>query len=251
MTRLATVAFVVLLCCWASGQEQFEVASVRRVTNNEGRVDITFTPERFEALMPLRMMVLVAYAMRDYQVTGGPGWIHSDAFQVIAKAPGKASNEQMQRMLQHLLAERFQLKVRRETKTASAYELVVASTAGTPGPQLRKSAIDCAALGPNPPSVPPVSKAWCGIRGTGPRRVTGQGATMDQLARLLSSFAERLVIDETGLSGGYDFEFIWFPEPDAPWLGTALEDQLGLKLTSAQRQVEFLIIEQVEPPSPD
>jgi len=74
---------------------------------------------------------------------------------------------------------------------------------------------------------------------------------MDQLARLLSSFAERLVIDETGLSGGYDFEFIWFPEPDAPWLGTALEDQLGLKLTSAQRQAEFLIIEEVQPPSPD
>ena len=62
MTRLATAAFVVFLCCLASGQEQFEVASVRKVTNNEGRVDITFAPERFEALMPLRAMVPGAQA---------------------------------------------------------------------------------------------------------------------------------------------------------------------------------------------
>ena len=251
MTRPFTAAFVVLLCCWTSGQEQFEVASVRKIEKDEGTRTITFAPERFEALLPLRTLILMAYDLRDYQVSGGPGWIHSDLFQVLAKAPGKASNAEMRRMLQHLLAERFQLKVRRETKTASTYDLVLARSDGRFGPQFRKSDIDCAALGPNPPPVPPASKAWCGIRGTGPRRVTGQGATMTDFSRLLSSFAERLVIDETGLSDRYDFEFLWFPGPDAPWLGTALEDQLGLKLTSAQREIEFLFVEQVQPPSPD
>lgn len=104
MTRLATAAFVVFLCCSASGQEQFEVASVRKIAKDEGTRTITFAPERFEALLPLRTMILMAYDLRDYQVSGGPGWIHSDLFLVLAKAPGKASNVEMRRMLQHLLA---------------------------------------------------------------------------------------------------------------------------------------------------
>jgi uncharacterized protein (TIGR03435 family) len=254
MTRFAAAALVLTLSAGVSGQNQFDVASVKKVTNNEGILTIDFAPERFEALMPLRQIILTAYDLRDFQLIGGPGWIHSDAFQVIAKTRAKASNAEVRRMLQNLLAERFNLKVHAETKKASAYELVLARSDGRLSPQLRKSEIDCAALGPNPPSVPPSSKAWCGLRGTGPRRITGQGATMSQFARLLTSSAGRLVIDETALPGGYDFEFVWFPDPTdpaTPWLGTALEDQLGLKLTSAQRPVEFLVIDQIQPPTPD
>lgn len=252
MKRLATAALVIALGSAISGQTQFEVASVKKVTNNEGMLTINFAPERFEALMPLREIIRVAYDLRDFQVSGGPRWIYSDAYQVLAKAPGKASPADMRAMLQSLLAERFQLKVRRDTKTAPSYELVVARGDGKPAPQLRKSEVDCAALGPNPPAVAPSSKAWCGLRGTGPGgKITAQGATMTQLARLLTSSAERLVTDETGLAGGYDFVFAWFPGPEAPFLGTALDDQLGLKLVPSERPIEFLVIDQVQPPSPD
>lgn len=76
---------------------------------------------------------------------------------------------------------------------------------------------------------------------------------MAAFAGLLTSHARRLVIDETGLPGGYDFEFTWFPPQTAfdsgPSLMTALEDQLGLKLTSTQRAIEFVVIDRVEQPS--
>ena len=253
MKRLATAALVVVLSSAVSGQDQFEVASVKRVTNNEGILTINYAPERFEALMLLRHIIGEAYGIRDFQLVGGPGWIRSDYFQVLAKTPGKASRADVRRMLQNLLAERFGLNVHSETKAGPAYELRLARNDGRLGPQLSKSEIDCAALGPNPPSVPPSSKAWCGLRGTGSLRITGQGATMSQLAGLLSTFAERLVMDETGLPGGYDFEFK-FADPanaSASWVGTALEDQLGLKLTATKRPVEFLVIDQVQPPAPD
>ena len=254
MKRFAIAALVISLSAGISGQDRFEVASVKRVTNNEGLLTLTFAPERFEALMPLRQIILVAYDLRDFQLVGGPGWIYSDTFQVLATSPGKATNAEVRRMLHSLLAERFNLKVHSETKTASAYELVVARSDGRLSPQLRKSEIDCAALGPNPPSVPRTSKAWCGLRGTGPLRITGQGATMSQFARILTSSVGRLVIDETGLPGGYDFEFLWAREsPTEPslWIGTALEDQLGLKLTATERPIEFVVIDQVQQPTPD
>lgn len=254
MMRLATAALVVVLSSAVSGQNQFEVASVKKVTNNEGILTINFAPERFEALMPLVRIIQAAYDLRDFQLAGGPRWIHEDYFQVLAKAPGKASPAEMSLMLQSLLAERFQLKVHRETKTTPSYELVLARSDGKPAPQLRKSEIDCAALGPNLPEVAPSSKAWCGLRGTGPFRITGQGATMDRLAWLLTSFAGRIVTDETGLPGGYDFQFVWNEHPaadPAPWIGTALEDQLGLKLVASEQPLEFVVIDQVQPPTPD
>jgi uncharacterized protein (TIGR03435 family) len=251
--RLATLALVIALTSALGAQAQFEVASVKKVTNNDGWLTITFAPERFEALMQLAHIIRTAYGLRDFQLSGGPRWIHEDYFQILAKAPGKATEAEMRVMLQSLLAERFQLKVHRVTKTAPSYELVLARNDGKLGPQIRKSEIDCAALGPNPPHVAPTSKAWCGLRGTGPLRITGQGAKMSELARLLTSSAGRLVTDETGLPGGYDFQFVWSNDPadPAPFLGTALGEQLGLKVVPSERPLEYLVIDQVQPPTPD
>jgi len=70
------------------------------------------------------------------------------------------------------------------------------------------------------------------------------------LADILSSYAQQIVIDRTGLEGGYDFKFDWSPrDPDAPSLFTALQEQLGLKLESQKAPVEFLIISHAERPS--
>jgi uncharacterized protein (TIGR03435 family) len=254
VNRLVTAALVVALGSASSAQTQFEVASVKKVTNNEGILTIDFAPERLEILMSLRDIIVVAYDLRDFQVSGGPRWIYSDTYQILAKAPGKASPAEMRVMLQSLLAERFQLKIHRETKTAPSYELVLARNDGRLGPELRKSEIDCAALGPNPPPVAPTSKAWCGLRGTGPLRITGQGAEMARLAGLLTSAAGRLVTDETGLPGGYDFQFLWSDNPTAdspPSLGTALSEQLGLKLVPSERPIEYLVIDEVQPAAPD
>jgi uncharacterized protein (TIGR03435 family) len=91
------------------------------------------------------------------------------------------------------------------------------------------------------------------------------GIPMSQLASLLSSMFQRVVIDKTGLTGNFDFGLTWTPDrapqarlpeapagnPDSPSIFSALSEQLGLKLNSAKRQVEVLVIDQVERPTPD
>jgi uncharacterized protein (TIGR03435 family) len=233
----------------------FEVASVKKVINNEGILMIAFDPERFEALATLHTLIQVAFDLRDFQLEKEPSWLYSDYFRVIATTPGKVPVSEVRLMLQGLLADRFKFVAHLETRVVDSYALVMARADGRMAPQLRKTEIDCAALGPNAPSVPPSSKAWCGLRGTGPRRITGQGATMGQFAGLLSGFAGRTVVDETGLDGGYDLEFSWFPDrtvaDSGPSLATALEDQLGFKLRPTKGPLDFLVVDHVELPTPD
>jgi uncharacterized protein (TIGR03435 family) len=264
ITWLFLVALVMVSIPWAPraqtpqfapAKPAFEVASVKKVVNNEGFLTLSFDPERFEALATLHTIIQMAYDLRDYQLEKEPSWLYSDFFQIIAKSPGSVPVSEMRLMLRSLLADRFKVVAHLETRVVNSYALVMTRADGRMGPQLQKTAVDCAALGPNAPSAPSSSKAWCGLRGTGPRRVTGQGATMGQFAGLISGFAGRTVVDETGLDGGYDFEFLWFPEQttadSGPSLATALEDQLGLKLRPAKGPLDFFVIDHVEPPTPD
>ena len=91
------------------------------------------------------------------------------------------------------------------------------------------------------------------------------GLPLSQLASLLSSMVQRVVIDKTGLVGNFDFELKWTPDrtaagtpasaapsdPDAPAIFTALQEQLGLKLESAKNPVEVLVVDHVERPTPN
>ena len=92
------------------------------------------------------------------------------------------------------------------------------------------------------------------------------GIPLSQLASVLSSMVQRVVIDKTGLTGNFDFELKWTPDqmpqglvpgapptsnPDGPSIFTALLEQLGLKLNSAKQRVDVLVIDHVERPTPD
>jgi len=264
----------------------FEVASVKPNKSGDNRVMLGIQPGgRFNATnVAVRMLIRNAYQVQETQLVGGPGWINSDRFDIVAKAEGNlppqpiGSVGPIQIMLRNLLKDRFKLVVHRETREMPIYALVLARNDGKLGPQLKKSDVDCVALAAargragGPPPVPPGpgERIQCGMQ-IGPGQMKGGGFPLSQLAQTLSQFVQRMVLDRTGLTGPYDLDMTWTPEPgqglppggpppgvtlpqvdpNGPSIFTALQEQLGLKLDSTRGPVEVLVIDSVEMPSPD
>jgi uncharacterized protein (TIGR03435 family) len=157
-------------------------------------------------------------------------------------------------MLRNLLADRFKLVAQRETRQVPAYSLVVARLDRRLGPQMRPSPADCDALsaafrvsgappGPNAPV--------CGRR-SGEGRVWGTGILVSELIASLIPSAGRPIVDATGLTGRFDLDLKWTPDPvsaDGVSLFTAIRDQLGLRLEPTSAPMEVLIIERAERPA--
>jgi uncharacterized protein (TIGR03435 family) len=264
----------------------FEVATVKPNKSGDGMMRIGRQPGgRFSALnLPVVELIRFAYNVQPFQIEGGPGWVKTDRFDVTAKAEGDfaplgpGQSGPIQTMMQNLLAERFGLKVRRETKDMPIYALVVARSDGKLGSKIEPSTIDCAAMmrgrgAPDggrggPPAPPrPGERPECGMF-MGPGNLAAGGVSMDQFAQLLSQRTQRIVQNKTGLTGNYAFTLEFTPDqmppggfqinggppsidPNAPSLFTALQEQLGLKLDSQRGPIETLVIDSVSQPTPD
>jgi bla regulator protein blaR1 len=217
----------------------FEVASIKPNNSGDGRVMLGNQPGRFTATnVTLRMLIRNAYQLQDFQISGGPSWLNSDHFDIVAKIdasvqeqiaaarggigpaaiPGQGPNP-LQLMIRSLLAERFKLLAHNETKDQTIYALVMARSDGRFGPQLKKSETDCAAMmaargrgpaaQPGPPAPGEVPR--CGIR-IGPGNMAAGGSTLAQFANSLGMFVGRIVQDRTGLVGAYDISLTWTPD---------------------------------------
>jgi uncharacterized protein (TIGR03435 family) len=271
----------------AAAQPQFEVASIKQNKSGDGRVMLGFQPGgRFNATnVTLRLLIRNAYQLQDFQLVGGPGWMTDDHFDIVAKAedgalggppPPQGQPSAIQLMMRSLLAERFKLVVHEENREMPIYALILAKSDGKFGPQLKKSEADCAALaaarGRGPAAPPPMPAPGappppCSIR-IGPGSLMAGGQTMTQFASSLGMFAGRIVVDKTGLEGGYDVTLNWTPDqaanrppgappgpdgvpvdPNGPSLFTAVQEQLGLKLDSQRGPVKVLVIDRVERPT--
>jgi uncharacterized protein (TIGR03435 family) len=229
----------------AQAPTEFEVASVRPNTANDRIVTINVGPGgRFAARgYTLVLLMQRAYGVMDWNVSGGPGWIRTDRYDVVAKAnvAGNLTEEQLKPMLQALLAERFKLRLHRSSKEMSGYALVV----GKGGLKLKPSSdgeehADTFRLG-----------------GAG---LSGQGITMENFARYVAGKLGLVAVDKTGLQGAYDFKVNWTVETDQNsgltgsdprdalrWaVFTALQEQLGLKMNAQRITVQMLVIDSVE-----
>jgi uncharacterized protein (TIGR03435 family) len=189
----------------------------------------------------LRDLIEYAYSVRSEQISGQPGWALSVHYDLDAKAAGEGilTTAQSREMVRTLLADRFQLKVHRETQEVPVYALV----AGKSGPKFKAS--ETGATGGY--SVRTTDKGL---------HMDAPNGTMEQLARQLSGTAGRPVQDRTGLTGHYVFTLDWFPadrvpppDLDAPSMFEALQEQLGLRLESTKGPVEKLVIDHVDRPS--
>ena len=261
----------------------FETASVK--PNKSGNEERYFRMDpRGGSLavvnMQLREMIRFAYQIQGFQLEGGPDWIASDRFDILAKPEREVPStgaffggqDPLRMMLRTLLADRFKLVMHKETKELPIFELVLARQDGKPGPQLRPAAVDCAARAaaaragaPPPASSGPPGPGSCGVT-MNYVRVAGGGVTLAMLANLLEGPAQRLVIDRTGLTGNWDLEVKYTPDRsqlppgvelppsidlNGPSLFTALEEQLGLKLRPARGPGEVLVIDSVQQPTPN
>ena len=247
------------------GQEpSFEVASVRVNTSGSpiSRMAAPTGTGRFEVTnAPVRMLILNAYGLPGFQLTGGPSWIDSVRVDVVARAATTVTRDEISRMVRGLLAERFNLAVHREQREMPVYSLVVARDDRRLGPRLHASTTDCAiatAAGGAAPQLPS-GQLLCTTR-MSPASINAGGMTMARLAQTLSGIVGRVVTDETTLLGTYDLQLTFAPEqppppgastpanPDAPSIFAALQEQLGLKLNTRRGMVDVLVIDRVDPP---
>jgi uncharacterized protein (TIGR03435 family) len=208
-----------------------------------------------------------------------PGWVRNSGFDIEARAPQSTTKDQMRLMMQSLLAERFKLAVHFETREAPVFALELAK-AGSLGPQLQKhqTGDDCAeavfptgprsgATAKQPQSAIPIpcgELAHLPPSAPGANRFGGRDVPLSLLATSLPTqtgmaVIPRPVIDKTGLEGNYDFSIEWTPEDTSEvnnqesggTFQEALKEQLGLKLQPEKGPVEVLVIDHVEPPSPN
>jgi uncharacterized protein (TIGR03435 family) len=252
----------------------FEVASVK--PNKSGQLAMNlgrpFKGRTYTATnVALRNVIALAYGIPVERVLGGPSWIGAansdlrfiggDRFDIAATLPQGVAVSQIPSMLRALLKDRFKLIVHSEDREAPIYAIVVARNDGRLGSQLRKASIDCEeaqSAGTVIPAAKPGERGLCESEVGG--AILGRGQRISALARSLALFADRPVVDRTGLTGGFDFD-LRFPELDTPsnataprvepatGIFTAIQEQLGLKLEAARGNLEFVVIDAVDHPT--
>lgn len=266
MLRRASLGL--FLMCPGFAQLTFEVASIKPSNPDTQGGFIQFMPGGGLKMtnIPLRAMITFAYDVRDFQVSGGAGWVGTERFDVIARpdrttvdgpvdfanmtdGQRKTMRDQIAERLRALLGDRFQLTVHKETKEQPIYALVLAKN----GSKLQDTK----------------------ETGTQQRMMTNRGRSeghaipVGMLVQTLSGLLGRPVVDKTGLTGKYDFVLEWTPDvgqdaraqgfgdgittpapaPGGPTIFTALQEQLGLKLESQKGPVENIVIDRAEKPS--
>ena len=254
-----------------SSHPRFEVASIKP-NRSLSPARAGFRPNAFEAVnATARQLITLAYGSDQQNVVdeiiGGPAWLDSERFDVSARgaiADGAGNLAQGRAMLQSLLEDRFNIRVHRERQERPVYKLVIVP-GDRPASGLKRAPLDCGTRADTRPAGTP-GLAYCGID-RAPGRSTGRSMPMRLLADTLSSRVGRKVIDETGLTGEWDWDLEWSPGPsepvspgdvtaapapsDGPSIFAAVQEQLGLKLESGRAPLDVLIIDAVDRPSPN
>ena len=244
----------------------FDVTSVRRNTSGDRGARQQFTEGRFAATnTSLRILLVDAFRVQSFQIVGGPEWLETARFDIVATIPPDTTPEQRPAMLRRLLAERFNLRAHTERRQMPIYALVANRDDRRLGPDLRKSAMECSAVSEGGPLRAPTTKVQpdgrpeCGMA-MGPASIRGGGMTMAQLANAISTYVQRPVVDRTGFDGFYDFDLRYAPRGPGisteaaaadprPSIFTAVQEQLGMRLEAETGAVDVLVVDNVNLPT--
>jgi uncharacterized protein (TIGR03435 family) len=273
----------------------FDVASVKRTTvfvpNGHSNIPLgsgdAFPPndglfsDSNTSVVPLIAFAYKLNVAQDRDLESElPTWAksgpNSERFDVEARAPAGTTKDQMRLMMQSLLAERFGLKAHFENRQERAYALVLVKPGktgsklqphsdDTPCPDSDKPAISGGSVLTTPAGYPVI----CGtsitfVTGNGDATIGGRNVGMQTIAERLETApnleVDRQVIDQTGLTGNFDFIIKYGARTlsttnadvnNAPDLTQALKDQLGLKLETSTTSIPVLVIDHIEEPTPN
>jgi uncharacterized protein (TIGR03435 family) len=245
-----------------SAPAEFGVASLKPNTSGMPGYSVRVLPAGLTARnITLKRLIAIGYSVTDYQIFVSLPWLDSAGFDLEARSAGPTDLSHVRPMVQSLLNDRFKLKIHRETRELPIYSLTLAKSGGKLGAGLVESA--AGACGPVNAESPP-SAAACGTVTPGPGRIRGQRGRISQLADRPSTILGRTVVDKTGLTSVYDMELTYTPDPSmtqqlppgfpgsdvpGPSLFTAVQEQLGLKLTAGKGPVEVIVVDTAEKPA--
>lgn len=225
----------------------FEVATIKLSRPDAAGKTFIFRGHQYSTIhTSVNDLISYAWGLHARQIAGGPAWLDTEKFDIIAKPVVTEPNaQQLKEMVRNLLEERFQLTFHTEKNELSVYAIVV----GKAGPKLTKTS--------DPGDL---SSLYFPAFGTMNARI----ASMSDLARTMQqAVLDRPVVDQTGLRGRYDFTLTWTPDEfqfgamgahipapsdqaRAPDLFTAMQQQLGLKVESTKAVVDVLVIDRIE-----
>jgi uncharacterized protein (TIGR03435 family) len=230
---------------------EFEVASVKPAkpgTQGGGIKPLPGGQTYVATNVPVGLMIRLMYHLNGSQISGGPAWLDKDLYDVDAKADGPHTIEELHVMFQNLIVDRFKLQFHYETKALPAYELVVDKSK----PKMTENH--------NPENFDiPIQVQFGSLQAT--------HSSMSYFSWVISQMLNKPVVDQTGLTGFYDFKLDYTPDvPQAvldrlqaegrslpptngPDIFTALREQLGLRLDSHKGPVQVMVIDHVEKPS--
>jgi uncharacterized protein (TIGR03435 family) len=253
-----------------SAEPQFEVAAIRRNVDASPAKNIGIAPGGRVIVknLPVRFMIRFAYNVQDFQISGGPSWMNTDAYDINAKAPEIAGLQQIRPLLQTLLEDRFKLVVHHETKEVLTYELLPSKS----GLKVTPSK-DGSCVVPDPNNLPKPGEPlphFCGNIGMRANLIEAYAVPMDRFVATLSTVLGRAVIDKTGIKRDVDIHLEFTPDeinggpafgptdPAAtppvadlsrPSIFVAVQEQLGLKLETKKAPGDLLVVNQLERPS--
>jgi uncharacterized protein (TIGR03435 family) len=230
-----------------SAPPAFEVASIKLAASTDPyHWDASLGAIRMRGIN-LKQCLMAAYQVQDFQVSGGPGWVESERYDIDGKAEGPAKQDELLLMLQTLLTERFQLKLETKTKPADGFQMVVAKG----GLKIKPDRSEGKAA---------IQVTWS--------RMTVARYPMGGLAQTMSHMLGVPVSDETGIEDRFAFELRWTPEQNpmsaqsggapagspsdagaAPSLPDALLGVVGLQLRKGKVSIPVMTIAHAEKPS--
>jgi len=244
-----------------SSTPRFEVASIRlwspptTPATSVVRVAAPVGSGIYNRSSSVARLIAEAYEVQEFQLNGGEDWVRTERYDVAARAGREVSPAELREMAKALLADRFKLRVRTETREMPILELRLARSDGRVGPNLHDCSNANDKAGISTPEKPFIAPRNGGV------------ATADcpnglaYLVTIASRQLQATVVDKTGLTGQWRFNVFYGAElsipgippqpanPDLPSFAVALQEQLGLRLERTRGPVPVIVIESVERPT--